>query len=115
MFELSHNAERRQFERVRYAEPVGIHFVRPDKFGGCLSADLSEGGLRLKVTDYIAPGTELAVKIELDSFKVIELTGTVAWAEKDRFNERYQIGLKFEEQDSRALVREKIHRFIETH
>lgn len=114
MFEPNKGLERRQFKRARYIEPVGLQIIKPEKTAGCLSADLSEGGLRLKVTDYITPGTELALKVQLENFQVYEFIGRVAWAEKDRFNERYQIGVNFEDNDQMLFAREKIYQFLNT-
>lgn len=107
-------SDRREFPRVRYAEPVGIENPVPLVIEGGLSCDLSVGGLRLNVSDFIPAGTELTVQIRLNNGRVEDCRARVAWVEKQRFSDRYYIGLRFLPQDSTVLTQRHIHRFVDS-
>ena len=68
-------------------------FKDPAIFGGCLSCDLSEGGVRVRVGRFIPLNTELSLKIRLANENIVECVGRVAWVEKIRFGDDYMVGL----------------------
>lgn len=115
LFATSRDSDRREFRRVRYAEPVGFTVPRlVGAAGGGLSGDLSPGGLRLNVAEFIAAGTELTVQFRLDDGQAVECQARVAWVEKQRFSDRYYVGLTFLPLDSAAQIRKHINRFVDS-
>jgi c-di-GMP-binding flagellar brake protein YcgR len=106
--------DRREFRRVRYAEPVGFTAPQPGAATGSLASDLSPGGLRINLAEFIAAGTELTVQFKLDDGQAVECQARVAWVEKQRFSERYYAGLTFLPLDSAAQIRRHIHRFVDS-
>jgi c-di-GMP-binding flagellar brake protein YcgR len=108
-----HNVEeRRRFHRLRHAQPVRFQFKDPSRFGGCLSCDLSEGGIRVHLNDFVPLYTELTVQIRLADESIVDCTGRVVWIEKDRFGDYYRAGLEFAGGGSIVLSQRKIHRFL---
>ena len=104
--------EKRQFNRVFHSGPVQIQFKDPSLFGGCLSCDLSEGGVRVRINEFIPLKTELALTIRLADESIIECTGRVKWVEKTRFGDCYQAGLEFFSNDPLISHQEKIYKFL---
>ena len=104
--------ERRSFHRFHRAQPVWFQLKDPSQFGGSLSCDLSEGGIRVHLRDFIPLNTELTLQIQLADESIVECPCRVAWVEKNRFNDRYQAGLEFVEADSILDSQRKIHGFL---
>ncbi len=86
--------DRRGFKRIRHSEAVRYQHVDPNQFGGCLSKDISESGVRLHLNDFIPLNTEVFMKIELSPGRVLDCSGRVVWVEQVPFAETYQAGLK---------------------
>ena len=104
--------EKRNFHRFDRAQPVRIQFKDPRQFGGSLSCDLSEGGARVHLSDFIPLNTKLTLSIQLVDDRIVECLCRVAWVEKNRFSDRYQAGLEFVEADSILDSQRKIHGFL---
>lgn len=108
-----HNTEdKRQFHRMLYTEPVQYQFNDPGQFGGCVARDLSEGGVRIYMNDFVPLNTELTLKIRLADENIIECTGRVVWVEKSRFGDSYQAGLMFSQDGSVLSNQRKIYGFL---
>ena len=107
-----HLDEKRQFHRVHRAHPVRFELKDPKLFGGCLSCDLSQGGIRVQFNDFVPLNTEMTLQIQLSDESVVECPCRVAWVEKSRFGDRYQAGLEFVEGGSMQDSQRKIHRFL---
>lgn len=105
-------AEKRSFPRVHRAQPVRFQLKDPRQFGGSLSCDLSEGGIRVHLGDFMPVDTEVTLQIQLGDESIVECPCRVAWVEKDRFGDRYHAGLEFVEADSISDSRRKIHGFL---
>ena len=109
----SQNAgEKRRFQRFKHAEAVRFEFTDLVQVGGCLSCDLSEGGIRVRLNDFVPLNTELNLQIHLDGQNTVDCIGRVAWGEKGRFGDDYLAGLKFEESGAIMNSRSKIHGFL---
>ena len=92
------NFERRKHPRFSVDLPVEYWQVNPKSHSG-RAFDVSEGGLLLYISDEIAIGQNLRIRLFFDSgqgLKSIEANVQVLWKdfrlEKDGF---YRIGLKF--------------------
>jgi len=104
--------EKRQFRRAFHSGSVQYQFKDPSQFGGCVSKDLSEGGLRVRLNNFVPLNTELTLTVRLVDENIVECVGRVVWVEKSRFGEYYQAGLKFAEDDSILVNQKKIYGFL---
>jgi len=108
-----HNTgDKRQFRRMVHSEPVQYQFKDPSQFGGCVAKDLSEGGVRIRINDFVPLNTELTLKIRLADENIVECTGRVVWVEKSRFGDSYQAGLMFSGDESVLSNQKKIYGFL---
>ena len=108
-----HNAdEKRQFHRVHRAQAVRFQLKDPSQFGGCLSCDLSQGGVRVQFNEFVPLNTEMTLQIQLSDESIVECPCRVAWVEKNRFGDRYQAGLEFIQGESILNSQRKIHGFL---
>ena len=101
--------EKRLFRRVSCSQPVHFQFKDPAQFGGCLSRDLSEGGIQITSNDFVPLGSELVLQIQLATEKAVECVGRVVWVRGLPLMDRYQAGLEFLQSgflwDSRKEIR----------
>ena len=87
----------KQENRPPYLEESGLKWAydtgRP---WGSAAFDLSEGGARILVNDFLPLGSELICEVSFPNQMYMECAGKVAWVEKERFNDRYYLGIEFE-------------------
>lgn len=108
----SNLSDKRSFKRAKLSGPVRFEFKDPECFGGCLSCDISEGGIRVRFNEFVPLGTNLSMGVQLDSGRVVECIGKVVWVSQIPFGDQYEIGLEFENIDSISESRSRIHHFI---
>lgn len=104
--------EQRAYRRVEHSEPVRYEFKDPDHFGGCVSYDISEGGIKLRLHEFVALGTELVLNIHLTPDRMVECMGKVVWVRQLPYVDQYQVGIEFEDIDSIIDSRSRIHQYI---
>jgi len=93
---LDQPQEKRQFTRFSFRQPVLINRGEWQAEEGSLSGDVSEGGIRLSVNDFIPVGAPMMLEITLpDASEIIPVDGKVAWIRFLPYSERYQIGVQF--------------------
>jgi len=91
-----HNAdEQRIFQRFRHREPVQYRLEDLGILDGCVANDLSESGIRIRLSAFIPFNTELTLKIRLADENIVECAARVVWIEKTRFGDYHQAGLEF--------------------
>lgn len=108
---IQSGAERRKYKRLNTRIPVHFKVKATNKFGDTLSCDISGGGLRVMLENFIAPNTDFMLEFTItDLFQIITAVGRVVWTKKMPHCERYQLGLEFKE----ILARNKdtINQFI---
>jgi len=106
-------AERRRFRRFRHVKPVQFQFKDPQQYGGCLSYDLSEGGIRIHLYEFAPLHAEVTIQIQLAKENIIKCASRIAWVEKNRFGEHYQAGLEFKNDGSiQQDFQKEIHGFL---
>jgi c-di-GMP-binding flagellar brake protein YcgR len=88
--------ERRKEPRVKVSFPVECSFLPERNYFYTVSKDLSMGGVKILVNDFIAKGNLLKLNINLIN-KVIDLKAKVVWCNKERMSDRYSAGLQFVE------------------
>ena len=104
--------DRRQYARVGFDTAVEIVHNDWTEPVGSLAADISEGGMRLKVSEYIQSGAPVTLRALLDNRYVVEFPARVVWVEKNRYDDRYQAGVEFLAADATQFARKKIQEYI---
>lgn len=87
--------EKRNFRRARFSEAVNYSVKGHYLSGGCVGKDLSEGGLRINLSEFLPVHSEVSLLIRLNSRTTLECNGRVIWIEKSPHMERYEAGLEF--------------------
>ena len=106
------NIERRRHKRVAFREPVQYHLPIQSNHGGCLAADISEGGIRINFNDFVPLDSEMIFQVFLSATKAVRCVGRVMWVQKLPFSDRYQAGLKFSDDDATTDSNGKLRQFI---
>ena len=109
--------DKRKFERVNFREAVEYQLREPFNTGGCLAYDLSEGGIKINLNDFIPVSTEIEVRMRMgNNPKPINLMGRVAWVSQVPYSDRYQVGLEFDQAASDAITefKKEVHRYIQS-
>ena len=98
---LEEPREKRQFSRFPFRQPVFINRGEWEAEEGSLSGDISEGGIRLSVNEFIPVGKILTLEVSLpDESKMTPVNGHVVWTSFLPYSERYQIGIQFDPQQN---------------
>ena len=111
--ETSTNHDKRAFERFANREPVQIQFVDSEYTSGCLSHDISQGGVKFVHNDFIPLKQEVSMEVTLGNQEVVHCTGHVAWVQKMPHSHRYQVGIQFADDSLIFDARSRINSFFE--
>ncbi|MCK5581676.1 MAG: PilZ domain-containing protein [Candidatus Omnitrophica bacterium] len=110
--------ENRRFSRIAFREPVEYNIFGEMEgnrtFGGFLSCDLGEGGIRIYANDFIPLNTTIKLNFYINSEKMVEVEGRVVWSQKSPHGESYQLGLEFSEHESNSTARGNLHQYIDS-
>lgn len=90
--------ERRQFVRVNMTMSVQYRGIRQasDSIINTISRDISTGGIRLLVNEFISVFTRLVLEIAVPSTpKPVKAVSKVAWIQKRPYGEQYEVGVEF--------------------
>jgi c-di-GMP-binding flagellar brake protein YcgR len=104
--------ERRAYRRIRYTEPVEFERHDPSILIGSVATDISEGGLRLNIPDFIPLHAEVNVQVSLKDKGFVNCPAKVMWLEKHPYSDRYFVGVKFVDENYRADDRQKVRSFV---
>lgn len=103
--------EKRRYPRFNTHLPIRFQLKEsPSKFGYTLSRDISEGGMRLILNEFIRPKTEVLLETILLG-RIFNPITKVVWAQRISHSDNYQLGLEFLEMD--GLERRKLKEYIE--
>lgn len=105
--------ERRRFLRADDVLEVTYSKVLEDvtSFKTSTSLDIGGGGLRIKTSEKLTPGSKLALKIEIPEIDFpISCIGEVVWVEESEEKNKYYAGIRFVEIDEEK--RQEIIRYI---
>lgn len=91
--------ERRRYKRIPFKEAVHFDLSQVENiqsiYGGCLSCDLSEGGIRLYFNEFLPKKSPVQVDFVLKNDEVVNIGSQVVWIQKIPHAEYYQVGLEF--------------------
>ena len=96
----------RQYSRFSFKESVGYQ-IGEAPLTGSLSGDISEGGLRLNVHEFIPLNTIVRLQIHVsDPERVLAAQGRVVWVREVPQSDRYDVGIEFVvDQDTGPVLR----------
>lgn len=88
--------ERRRYIRIPEDSQISYKVVTGIKSDNFLTRDLSQGGIRFFIHEFIAKGSILRIRLTLEktSFS-FEALVRIVWITEDIRNDRYEIGVEF--------------------
>jgi hypothetical protein len=88
--------EKRQYSRYTFREPVRYALTQDLPENGSLGADISDGGVRIRVQQFIPLKTILNLKLHLkDPTRVVPVKGQVVWVREVPHSDVFDIGIRF--------------------
>jgi hypothetical protein len=104
--------ERRIAQRVLFKEAVRYELTDPACFKGCVAYDLSESGVRLRLTEFLPLGTQVVLSIRLKEGKLVECMGRIVWISQIPFMDHFKAGVEFLQPELIQMEKRKIRQFI---
>ncbi len=87
--------ERRKFIRIPERLQILYEIVSCKKIGEYLTKDISQGGVRFLVHNFIPQGSCLKIKVALEPCLSCEALVKISWIRENTFNGEYEIGVEF--------------------
>ena len=80
-------------------------------------ADLSQSGARIRVSERLAPGDKVRMKITLEKYQdEIEISGVVRWCHGTRKGDEFVVGIQFATDDDAANRKlNRVHEWFTSH
>ncbi len=106
--------ERRQYPRVNTTMSIQYRGIRQasDSVMGAIARDISSGGIRVLVNEFISVFTRLVVEVYIPSTsEAVKVVSKVAWIQKRPHGEQYEVGMQF--LDMAEEDRHNISEFVE--
>lgn len=102
--------ERRKAFRVRSDLPLRYDSVAESKHGNTITQDISEGGLRMLLDEFIPKFSKVNLRVNLHPDNLIELNGEVKWVQQIAYSSGYQAGIEFKDipTDARRSISEYV-------
>lgn len=95
----------RKFIRIPESAEITYRLIKNIKTTGALSRDISKGGLRFFVSEFIPKESILKIKIVLKKIPYsFEVAAKVKWINKRFANESFEIGVEFIEVSKKDLL-----------
>lgn len=109
-FEVENVAEKRKNVRISSNHALHYQSTQSSQFGDSLTLNVSKGGLRLDSADFLPMGSELELSFGSEE-EMINCIGRVVWVEKNRYNDRYYLGVQFLETEAQSF-KDKILKLV---
>lgn len=112
--DLGARADQRSSPRVTYRDPVQARLIgatHEPHFWALLGHDLSETGLMLNSPELFPVHSRLLLSIDVAEVSApIQVVGQVMWVAREDLQERYRLGIRFDEPSAlaRAQLRELV-------
>ncbi len=110
MYWKSEVPERRQNPRINTTMSIQYKGIRQasDSVMGAIARDISSGGIRVLLNEFVSVFTRLVVEVAIPSNpKLIRVISKVAWIQKRPHGEQYEVGMQFldmAEEDRRDIA-----------
>ena len=90
--------DKRQFPRVRFANPIRYQVRGKTEFDNAVCENLSVGGVGFTSNKFIPRATPLMLEFNVLS-RILNPIGYVSWAMPIPHSDRYKLGIEFKEFD----------------
>lgn len=98
--------ERRKFVRIPEHAQISYQILNSQKEYSSLTKDISQGGIRFWVQEFIPENTHLKIKCTLEKISFsFEAVVRLAWITEDSFSEKYEVGVEFLDIPKKAAER----------
>ena len=88
--------ERRKFIRIPESSQISYEILSGPKVRDYLTRDISQGGIRFFVHEFIRRNSILKIKLTLTKTTFyFEALAKVVWIQEDTLSERYEVGVEF--------------------
>ncbi len=88
--------DRRKYVRIPDNSQFSYEIISAQKIGKSATSDISQGGMRFEVNQFIPKGTNLKVKLTLSQiFFTFEVIVKVMWVRQLPYGEEYEVGVEF--------------------
>lgn len=96
VFKIMSQDNRRQFPRFNFDKAVQYKPYEADATNGALGRDISLGGIKITVNDFIPLGAVLEMGLDFPELgKQVVVKGKVVWVRENPLSERFDVGLSF--------------------
>lgn len=100
---------RRQFPRFTFDKPVQYQPNEGADSRGALATDISLGGIKITVNEFMALGSVLEMGIYVAELgQQVPMKGKVVWVRENILSERFDVGLEFIKDEHTASFIEAI-------
>lgn len=90
--------EKRRFVRIPESAKITYQIANDSKVGDFITRDLSIGGIRFFLHEFVPKGTVLKLKLTIERTHFsFEALAKVAWVIDDASSQRYEVGAEFME------------------
>lgn len=98
--------ERRRFVRVPEDSQISYEILSDTKSGDFITKDISQGGIRFLVHEFIPKDSLLKIRLTLQKITFsFEAIARIVWIREDPRNERYEVGVEFTNISKKATER----------
>jgi c-di-GMP-binding flagellar brake protein YcgR len=91
--------DKRQYPRFDFKEAVRYQMTEQEPAFGSLAEDISEGGVRIRVHEFVPLRTIVYLKIHMTNpVRVVPVKGQVVWIKEVPHSDCYEVGIHFVEE-----------------
>lgn len=92
--------DKRKFPRFSFNESIGLQKQQGIALSGSLANDLSVGGVRIRVGEFLALGSIVQLEIYLDNpTRALNVKGQVVWVREVPHSDMFDVGLSFVQEE----------------
>ena len=103
--------DKRQYLRLSFNESVAYQTTGETPLSGGLSSDISQGGVRIRIQEFIPLRAVVHLKIHFTNpMRTVPVKGQVVWVRELPHSQVYDVGVRFLEEEYRdPVIGEYIH------
>ena len=88
--------ERRKYVRIPENSRISYRCIPKEKFSDFLTKDISQGGIRFMIEEFIPKGSFLKIRLKLSKTSVaVEAIVKAVWIKGMPHSDEYEIGVQF--------------------
>ena len=96
--------DKRIYPRSSFREPVNYQMAEDADLSGSLASDISQGGVCIRIQEFIPLRSVLQMKIHLNNPpRTVPVKGEVVWIREVPHSEVFDVGIKFLETNMKLI------------